>query len=59
MVPVLVLVETGETGQVSGEGDLASKPTAGAAKAAGCPTKTHHRTIKSEKSHLITEYIYS
>lgn len=50
MVPVLVLVETGETGQVSGEGDLASKPTAGAAKAAGCPTKAHKHIIKERKA---------
>lgn len=39
MVAVLVLVETVETGQVSAEGDLASRPTVEAVEAAGCPTK--------------------
>lgn len=39
-MPVLVLVETGETGQASGGGDPASEPAAEAAKAAGCPTET-------------------
>lgn len=37
--PVLVLAETGETGQASGGGVPASEPAAEAAKAAGCPTK--------------------
>lgn len=34
-----VLAEAGGTGQVPGEGDLASKPAAGAATAAGYPVQ--------------------
>lgn len=41
-----MLVETGETGQVSAEGDQASRPTVEAAEAVGCPTKTCQCTIK-------------
>lgn len=41
-----MLVETGETGQVFAEGDLALRPTVEAAKAAGCPTKTCQCVIK-------------
>lgn len=47
-----MLVETGETGQVSEEGDLASRPTVGAAEAAGCPTKTCQCIIKSSERPL-------
>lgn len=36
---VPVLVETVGTGQETGEDGLASKPAAGAATTAGCPTK--------------------
>lgn len=52
-MPVLVLVGTGETGQVPGAGDLASKPVAGDAKAAGCPSKTNKKWLK--KKSLISE----
>lgn len=38
MSAVPVLAETRGTGQETGEDDLASKPAAGAATTAGCPT---------------------
>lgn len=41
MAAVPVLAVTGGTGQETGEGDLALKPAAGAATAAGCPATQH------------------
>lgn len=43
MTAVQVLAVTGGTGQETGEGDLALKPAAGAATAAGCPAMQHKR----------------
>lgn len=47
--PVLVLVETGGTGEASGGGDPASEPAAEAAKAAGCPSKTFTKVETKHK----------
>lgn len=53
MTAVQVLAVTGGTGQETGEGDLALKPTAGAAAAAGCPATQHKAVIKSGKDESV------
>lgn len=48
-----MLAETGGTGQETGDDDLASKPAAGAATAAGCPAIKKEKCLNIQHKDLV------